>query len=460
MTEENLNLIWKKRMAWFLLVQLLFFAIIVFFSRVSGIEEMPFYKSAVITMDAFGILILTMIFMSNVNIKEVTRFSSRFLLIIAITTFFLFFDAITWIIDGDKDFAKLSLIINTCYYIITIVLAWMLWYFFAIWVSDNPKNMHKTSIAVDIISIIGILAILGNTVFGYYFTISPDGVYVRSETYPLCIIPSALLLIIFIITVFKTKMKLTTKFVFLSYPLFPYLGNLLTLGFSKINLTAVLMFCSVILLYCNIFIRQESELATKQAELAQQKVNSMLMQINPHFIYNTLGSVASLCTDDPEKAKDILYSFSNYLRENLGEMTHKSLIPFEREMEHLNYYIKIEKMRFPDIEIVLDLKATSFSVPPLTVQPLVENAITHGIMGREQGGKITISSYEDKTNYYISIEDDGVGFSDIKKNDGKNHIGINNVNSRLEMLCKGKLLINSTVGVGTYAEISIPKEAK
>ena len=184
----------------------------------------------------------------------------------------------------------------------------------------------------------------------------------------------------------------------------------------------------------------------------------MVSQIQPHFIYNTLGTIRYLCMTDPEKAADVVQTFSMYLRGNLGELNNHAPIGISREMEHVQHYTSIEKMRFPDMEIEFDLRSGEFFLPALSVQPLVENAIKHGLMKLESGGRVIVATYETETDYWVSVTDDGVGFDTEKQIDPDKHIGIHNIRKRLESMCGGSLHMESVPGKGTVARVQIPKE--
>jgi sensor histidine kinase YesM len=154
--------------------------------------------------------------------------------------------------------------------------------------------------------------------------------------------------------------------------------------------------------------------------------------------------------------------FAEYLRNNLSTLEETGLISFETELAHIKTYLEIEKIRFEDtLEIEYDVKCVDFSLPVLTVQPIVENAVKHGTSKKRGGGTVTISTEEDKEAYIIKIADTGCGFDPTKpKNDGKRHVGIENVRQRLLNMCGGTLSIESEAGKGTLATIIIPKGGK
>ena len=204
--------------------------------------------------------------------------------------------------------------------------------------------------------------------------------------------------------------------------------------------------------------RLEAEKNMIEAELKERRVSIMLSQIQPHFIYNTLGTIERMCLKDPQKAFDLVRNFSLYLRGNFSELDSVAPIQFTDEMKHVEYYVNIEKVRFPDMNIEYQLEATDFVLPALSVQPLVENAIKHGLMRLETGGTVLIRSYETQTHFCVEVKDDGVGFDAGLPIDEKKHVGLRNIRGRLKAMVDGELIIESEPDKGTRAVIMIPKE--
>lgn len=208
--------------------------------------------------------------------------------------------------------------------------------------------------------------------------------------------------------------------------------------------------------------RIEAEKQAMELRLQENQISIMLSQIQPHFLYNTLNSIYQLCETNPMRARFMVNSFSEYLRNNLSSLEAPGLITFETELSHVNTYLDIEKVRFEDtLEIEYDIKCMDFSLPVLTVQPIVENAVKHGTSKKRGGGRVSISTEDDGQDYVITVSDTGCGFDpDVPKNDGKRHVGIENVRQRLANMCSGSLTIESKVGEGTVATIRIPKGGK
>ena len=162
-----------------------------------------------------------------------------------------------------------------------------------------------------------------------------------------------------------------------------------------------------------------------------------------------------MCDVSPKKAKTLTIDFAQFLRKNIDTMMSERAITFDEEMEHVSYYLKVEKMRFKDrLNVIYAIQCRNFSIPPLTIQPLVENAVKHGITKKAGGGTVKISTYEEDKNYVVEIIDDGVGFD---TESGVTHVGLSNVRSRIAAMCHGELTVKSTVGVGTRVVVEIPK---
>ena len=196
-------------------------------------------------------------------------------------------------------------------------------------------------------------------------------------------------------------------------------------------------------------------------ELENSRITVMLSQIQPHFLYNSLTSVMDLCDSNPKQAKAAIADFADYLRGNLSSLKTENLISFATEIEHIEKYLRLEKLRFQEeLKVVYDIQTRDFMIPSLSIQPLVENAVKHGVGQKIGGGTVTISTSETEDEYIICVTDDGVGFTEGEyADDGGTHIGIENIKKRLEMMINGKLKIESKKGEGTKACVLIPKRS-
>lgn len=184
----------------------------------------------------------------------------------------------------------------------------------------------------------------------------------------------------------------------------------------------------------------------------------MVSQIRNHFIFNTLSTISGYCKLDPPKADEMLTRFARYLRRNMQYLEEKNLIPFDIEVRQVEDYVMLEQMRFPDrIEFGENFEVTDFRLPPLTVQPLVENAVKHGIIKSGQKGSVCLATRQENNCIIVEVLDDGVGF-DAAEAEKAGSIGLRNVRYRLEHMASATLKIESTPGQGTRAVICIPQQ--
>ena len=210
-----------------------------------------------------------------------------------------------------------------------------------------------------------------------------------------------------------------------------------------------------------VIINAQASLRVKklEKELEESRISVMLSQIQPHFLYNVLGTIRSLCRKDPEQAWSALGDFSKYLQGNMSALENRQLICFESELRHIETYLKLEKLRLGEkLSILYDVQVRDFMLPPLTIQPLVENAVKHGIFNQPGGGEVILRTRQERDQIIISVEDNGIGFdpdAPLKQDEEHVHVGLTNVRSRLKKMTGGQMMIQSTLGKGTKVTVRI-----
>ena len=202
--------------------------------------------------------------------------------------------------------------------------------------------------------------------------------------------------------------------------------------------------------------RASKETERLKRELKNSRVVLAMSQIRTHFIFNVLNAISGMCLYDPAEANQTVVHFAKYLRGNINILQDDELIPFKRELEHLEDYIVLEKVRFEDrIQFIKELEVEEFLIPPLVLQPIVENAIKHGLLRTKKGGSIYLKTRRENDHVVIEIIDDGAGFNtEVPIREGA--VGVNNVKFRLEYMIKGKMEITSAPGSGTTVIIKMP----
>ena len=196
----------------------------------------------------------------------------------------------------------------------------------------------------------------------------------------------------------------------------------------------------------------------KERQLTEVRVTTTMSQIRSHFIFNVLNAISGMCKYDPEKADDTVVRFARYLRNNIDIMEHDKNIPFAADLRQLEDYVMLEQVRFGDkLEFYTDVETDQFMIPPLILQPVVENAIKHGISKKQSDGTIILRTRDAGENIVITVEDDGVGF-DTQELSKEKSVGLKNIRFRLHHLVNGTLDIASEEGKGTIVTITIPKK--
>lgn len=225
---------------------------------------------------------------------------------------------------------------------------------------------------------------------------------------------------------------------------------------SSANLIVTLVFFSLYVSYTGIFMLCENSQWEKY--FLQQEKKMLLSQIQPHFLINSLIVIKSLCKKDVQEAIKALEHFTAYLKISMNSLCDDKCISFEKELEHIQNYLYLEQKRFGEkLQIVYDIQEKEFCIPTLSVQPIVDNAVRHGIRKKIEGGSIYISTFKEKQYYVVRIADNGLGF-DISCLDDTQYkcSGIMNIKSYLKVMCNGTLEINSIVGEGTEVFIKVP----
>ncbi|GAA3940020.1 histidine kinase [Microbacterium soli] len=209
-----------------------------------------------------------------------------------------------------------------------------------------------------------------------------------------------------------------------------------------------------------------TELEASRAGLAEAELRALRAQISPHFIYNSLAAIASFITTDPERARTLVLDFADFTRYSFrqeGEFT-----TLAQELVGIRHYLELERARFGDrLDVRLRIAPETLStvIPFLSVQPLVENAVRHGLEPLAEGGRIVIAADDEVTHTEISVEDDGAGMDPEQVRQALSgpllttHVGLRNVDTRLRRVYGpgGGLTVETNIGAGTMIRMRIPK---
>ncbi len=297
-----------------------------------------------------------------------------------------------------------------------------------------------------------------------FIKVTPDMEYSRGPLYPLMLAPMLVILLLNLAGVIRRRARLSRK-IFLGF-LVSVVPMTLTLSaqmfidiYSLVDISIVI---SALTMYGFVLsdqierdLRNQREIARQQQELAHQRASVMVLQMRPHFIYNMLMSIYSLCNLDPRKARQVTLDFTNYLRKNFNAVASDSVIPFSAELEHTRAYLAVEKAQLEDMLFVeYDTPFTRFRLPPLTLQPLVENAVKHGMDPYAGPLHVCVRTRYTDAGVELTVKDDGSGFD--TSDESRPQPTLTNIRQRLEMMCGGSMTVLSRDGGGTAVTITLP----
>lgn len=210
--------------------------------------------------------------------------------------------------------------------------------------------------------------------------------------------------------------------------------------------------------------RKEKEREELETALQNSRIRNSTSQMQPHFLYNALGSIQEVILIDPKYASDLLGDFTVHLRSCVRAMASDAPIRFAEELKNIKAYVNIEKMRLgKKLSVVYDVETMGFDVLPLSIQPIVENAIRHGIHNRgKAGGTVILRTREEADGWIVKVEDNGIGFDTAAflnetEKVKKDSTGIHNIRFRLETIMGAKVEFDSKVGKGTTVTVRIPR---
>jgi len=407
-------------------------------------------------LDLLGIFVCAIIFTSCFYNANSDKKDSYFLLLILCNASMLFLDMCGWFVQGRKEFALCNLIVNTLFYYGGCLIPLVAWLFQYEVMKLKGKRTDKLTKVLLVIFAIQTLLIIFNCFFGFYFTVDFEtGIYSRSDYYLISIIWEALFFFISFHYILTRKVFIQIKVAFLFFNLLPFIAVVIQIFNYGVSIVYISSLIAIMIMYSNIQVNLRMSLEETRSRL-------LVSQIKPQFISNTLATVEGLCEVDPQLAAKTVKIFSSYLRANMTVLGGDDLIPFEKEIEFVKVYEDIEHLQFSNFKIEYFLEDKDFKIPSVSIAPMVENAILHGLKNTKEG-LVKIHSYKEGKYHMIKISDNGQGFDIDKrkqemKEDFKKHIGIENTEKRLMGLCGGVIEINSTPGNGTAVLFKIPED--
>lgn len=417
-----------------------------------------------IMLDIFAIVLSLIPVVYTLNDQRYRQRLNQYFLGVSVSNIFMIAgDLADWLLQEIATPAQALTL--TVFSVIFYVASAFVLYFFARYMeaylklSGRLKTWYLASVAV--VCAVQILFALASPFTGAIFTVTEHG-YQRGALFLISQLVPLYCYLLFTATVILCRKSLTRREVvfFLLYIFVPLGGGAAQMFLRGIAVVNIGVSLALLFILVNIQFEYEIKVKKQEGELARMSVDIMLSQIQPHFLYNALGTISHLCKHDPVDAQKAIQEFSAFLRGNMDSLKDRDPVPFDQELNHVMNYLRLEQRRFQSrLKVVYEIQTTGFFIPPLSLQPLVENAVRHGILQKEEGGVLTIRAWEGEDDFFVAVEDDGVGFeraSQLPDLGDHAHIGIENVQSRLASTVGGALSIQSS-DRGTTVTLAIPK---
>ena len=416
-----------------------------------------------ISLELFGgLLSLIFILCLSLGSPKKEELEHLYIRVLSINTAVLFSDAAAWLFKGHPDGFSFWMVRIANFLVFTfgyILLAVFTDYLVCFISAKGTGISRAPSRLMWTLTLAAIVLVVISQYNHMYYLIDSQNIYRRQRWFwisqmagIICMLINGTILIRY--RKYLSKKELTGLAAYIVLPVMAMLVQAFVYGIAVLYIATTV---SALCIYISIQVEQSRKFS--QEELEKSRTAIMLSQIHPHFLYNSLSVIKGLCQTDPGKAELAVDHFSGFLRGNLDSLTAGSPIPFSQELSHTRHYLELEQMRFGSrLNVIYDAPVTDFLIPPLTLQPIVENAVRHGIVKREEGGTLTISTAGTSEACTVTVTDDGIGFDPLKPmQDGKKHIGIQNVQKRLQTQCHAILTIRSAPGCGTVAVITLPR---
>ena len=295
----------------------------------------------------------------------------------------------------------------------------------------------------------------------WFYYVTPDNQLLRGPMYPLMLTVLVAMMLLNLVAVIRCRSRLSKRcYIAFLVGLLPMVIAMFIHFFIFVfELLSIAIVISALSMFAIILSDQIGQYLHQQRKIAHQRTNIMVLQMRPHFIYNTMMSIYYLCKQDPDLAQQVTLDFTTYLRKNFTAIASEEPIPFTAELEHTRAYLAVEQAQFEDSLFVdYDTPHVDFRIPPLTLQPIVENSVKHGMDQDSEPLRISIRTRHTGYGSEIVVTDNGRGFDPNDNSDPG--IALNNIRQRLEMMCGGSLAITPGDRGGTMVSVTIPDSAE
>ncbi len=413
-----------------------------------------------------GMVLLVIIVSQWLDTDRHTKANRYFLAVLCTLFASMAFDAVSWMVDEKPGgfYLALAHVANFGAYFTSIFIKYFYMHYIGVSIPLTGHSKRFAYRVAEVITILFMVIVVVNQFNGIVYYIDGNNLF---HWGPMYWIPHTMaviwnILILWAVLQNEKGLGIYATLSYASYAVIPLLADVVNIYFYQVIIVYPAMIIALLIIFVNIQMQRDRKRKEQELTLQNQQMALKLSQIQPHFVFNTLTAIKTLYKTNPAQAEKTLDDFAAHLRTMINTPDMPDLIYFRDEMRNVYTYLSIEQQRFKNhFEVVYDIGERFFFIPPLTLQPIVENAVLHGLTIGKGGSKLIIKTDETQAAYIVTVIDDGNGFDQSAPlGEGKTHVGIENVRSRLETLCNGQLIIESQIGKGTKVTMIIPKGDK
>ncbi len=326
--------------------------------------------------------------------------------------------------------------------------------------AGESRQKSRLFICVSILCLLFTATLISTFFSAEIYSISDEAVYTRGPKYPFLLFPLVLITLLDLhgLWIRRKKLSRTQLLAFKVYIIIPLISMLIQIFYYGVLATALGIMFGTVAMFIFVLKDQEDKFIKVTEENANREFEIRILQIRPHFIFNVLTSIYYIAGEDPKKAQEVIRDFSTYLKKVFRSLTSEEPVPFIEELEHTKAYLAVEKARFADqLNVIYDTSYVDFELPPLVLQPVVENAVKHGMDPEIERLNIMIRTRSSEGFNEIVVENDGENFTpSLEFNEG---VGLANIRERLKKMCNGELTIADREGGGTVVTIHVPRQS-
>lgn len=355
--------------------------------------------------DLLVLIIASCIYSSSILDRRVDRGIFIFFMLITLEAVLLTCDIMGWILIGNPDMVFWNLASSYAIYSLMTIMTLVFWYYLLFRLGESRMNPSRFTPLMLVVAAISLLIIASNLFTDSLFYVDDGGWYHRSDTFFLSLVAPSVMAVILLYVILASEETLRHKASYLAYVIIPYAATMLQVYMFGISLQYVSFMIALVVMYANIYIGRSLELEGTNADMLELRMDAMVSQVRPHFLYNALTSIMAIkgCS---EETREAIVDFSRYLRFNLDSTKSPESVPVEKEVEHVETFINLRNLHYRGhLHFVEQVDDRDLLLPPQTLKVIAENMI-EGHVPDDIDVRLTIEVFREEGMHQVTISRD------------------------------------------------------